>query len=200
MPHNYIEMIIPSGYDRSHVKLPGGLKMQKLVLKDNELMHLAIQQEIARSDESRYDHRLHGLLLVSQGYSCYDVADLLGQDPRTIERWVKRFDKHGFGGLQEGEHPGRPTRLGAEDCLKVEADLRCSPRDFGYGQNLWDGKLLAHHLTRRYYVTLGVRQCQRLFGQFGFRRRKPRPVIAKGDPVEQAAYKKTSPPGPRRKT
>ena len=58
--------------------------MRKLVLKDNELMRIDIQQEIARSEESRYDHRLNGLLLVSQGYSCYDVADLLGQDPRTI--------------------------------------------------------------------------------------------------------------------
>ena len=70
----------------------------------------------------------------------------------------------------------------------------------GYGQNLWDGKLLAHHLALHYHLTLGVRQCQRLFGQFGFRRRKPRPVIAKGDPAEQAAYKKTPPPGPQRRT
>jgi transposase len=200
MPHKELEAIISSGYDGGHVKLPGGSKMQKLTLKDNELMHIAIQQEIARSDESRYDHRLHGLLLVSQGYSCYDVADLLGQDPRTIERWVKRFDNRGFGGLHEGEHPGRPTRLGTEDCLKVETDLRRSPRDFGYGQNLWDGKLLAHHLALHYDLTLGVRQCQRLFGQFGFRQRKPRPVIAKGDPAEQAAYKKTPPPGPQRRT
>ena len=174
--------------------------MRKLVLKDNERMRIAIQQEIARSEESRYDHRLHGLLLVSQGYSCYDVADLLGQDPRTIQRWVKRFDKEGFSGLQEGEHPGRPGRLGAKVSLKVEADLRRSPRDFGYEQNLWDGKLLAHHLALHYHCTLGIRQCQRLFGRFGFRRRKPRPVIAKGDPAEQAAYKKTPPPGPQRRT
>ena len=200
MPHNWLEVFIPLGHDGGHVELPGGMNMQKLMLKDNELMRIAIRQEIARSEESRYDHRLHGLLLVSQGYSCYKVADLLGQDPRTIERWVNRFDRHGFSGLEEGEHPGRPSRLGAEDGQKVEADLRRSPRDFGYGQNLWDGKLLAHHLTQHYRIALGVRQCQRLFGQFGFRRRKPRPVIAKGDPAAQAAYKKTSPPGSRQRT
>jgi transposase len=55
--------------------------------------------------------------------------------------------------------------------------------------------LLSHHLFRQYGVRLGVRQCQRLFRQLGFRRRKPRSVIANADPEAQAAYKKTPPMG-----
>jgi hypothetical protein len=35
---------------------------------------LTLQQEIRRSEESRYDHRLHGVLLVAQGMTCPDVA------------------------------------------------------------------------------------------------------------------------------
>ncbi|TRZ49465.1 winged helix-turn-helix domain-containing protein [bacterium] len=57
--------------------------------------------------------------------------------------------------------------------------------------NLWDGKLLSHHLSEKYDVSLGVRQCQRLFTHLGFRRRKPRPVIAKSDSEAKAIYKKT---------
>jgi len=56
--------------------------------------------------------------------------------------------------------------------------------------NLWDGKLLSHHIRQQYGIELGVRQCQRLFRQLGFRLRKPRPLIAKADPQEQAAFKK----------
>ncbi|MBM3802430.1 MAG: transposase, partial [Acidimicrobiia bacterium] len=41
--------------------------MRKLTISDKEVMRLAVQQEITRSEESRYDHRLHGILLVSQG-------------------------------------------------------------------------------------------------------------------------------------
>ena len=41
--------------------------MRKLEISNPEVMRIAIQQEIARSDESRYDHRLHGLLLVANG-------------------------------------------------------------------------------------------------------------------------------------
>ena len=83
---------------------------------------------------------------------------------------------------------------------RVGQDLRGSPRQFGYGQNLWDGKLLSHHLSERYSVQLGVRQCQRLFRELGFRWRKPkpRPVIAQADPDAQRAYKKTAPPGSKK--
>ena len=58
--------------------------MRKLEIADAEVMRIAIQQEIARSDESRYDHRLHGLLLVTGGQSCQQVADLFGEDRRTV--------------------------------------------------------------------------------------------------------------------
>jgi transposase len=173
--------------------------MRKLEIADAEIMRIAIQQEIRRSEESRYDHRLHGILLVSGGMDCCSVADHLGEHSVTVERWVNRFNHSGFAGLHEGERPGRPTRLAEADWAAVDRDLRKAPRKLGYGQNLWDGKLLAHHLEVRYGVTLGVRQCQRIFRRLGFRRRKPRPVIAKADPAAQAAYKKTPAAGPRRK-
>lgn len=173
--------------------------MRRLEISDVEIMRLALQQEIARSDESRYDHRLHGVLLVSQGLSCYQVAEWLGENARTIQRWVHRFESRGFAGLQEGERSGRPRRLSEKQLAAVDRDLRRRPRQFGYGQNLWDGKLLAHHLAKAYEVRLGVRQCQRIFHQLRFRLRKPRPVIAQADPVAQAAYKKTPSTGSRQK-
>ena len=48
---------------------------------------LGLQQEIHRSEESRYDHRLHGVLLVAQGMTCPEVARLLGDAPRSVEYW-----------------------------------------------------------------------------------------------------------------
>ena len=37
---------------------------------------LNLQREIQRSEESRYDHRLHGVLLGAQGRTCPEVAGL----------------------------------------------------------------------------------------------------------------------------
>lgn len=172
--------------------------MRKLEIEDSDVMRLAIQQEIQRSDESRYDHRLHGLLLICGGHSCGEVAKLFGEDARTVQRWVGRFEDQGFDGLHDGERPGRPRSLSAAQWKVLARDLRRSPRDFGHAQNLWDGKILGEHLRLRHGVSLGVRQCQRLFGQMGFRLRKPRPQVAQSDPVRVAAVKKTQASGKTR--
>jgi transposase len=169
--------------------------MKKLEISDRAIMSVAIQQEISRSEEARYDHRLHGVLLVCRGLSCYEVGDLFGQHSTTIQRWVRTFERNGFAGLSDCERPGRPRRLTAEQWDKVSQDLRRQPRDLGYEQNLWDGKLLSHHLRQAYGVGLKVRQCQRIFRHLGFRLRKPRPLIAKADPEEQVSFKKTAKTG-----
>ncbi len=169
--------------------------MRKLEIADPDVMRIAIQQEIARSDESRYDHRLHGLLLVTGGQSCRQVAELFGEDRRTVQRWVNRFETRGLEGMREGERPGRPATLGAKQWTALGRDLRRGPEEFGHASHAWDGKLLSEHLRLRYRVTLGVRQCQRIFGQMGFRLRKPRPQVAQSDPVKVAAFKKTAPAG-----
>ena len=169
--------------------------MRKLEIADPEVMRIAIQQEISRSDESRYDHRLHGLLLVAGGQSCQQVAELFGEDRRTVQRWVKRFESHGLEGVREGERSGRPATLDANQWAALGRDLRRDPGAFGLTGHLWDGKLLSEHLRQRYDVTLGVRQCQRIFTQMGFRLRKPRPQVAQSDPVKVAVVKKTAPLG-----
>ena len=173
--------------------------MKKLQISDRDIMSIAIQQEISRSEEARYDHRLHGVLLVSNGLSCYKVGELFGQHSTTIQRWVHSFEKDGFAGLADFERPGRPKRLTVEQWEAMSQDLRTHPRELGYQQNLWDGKLLSHHLRKSYEVNLGTRQCQRIFRNLGFRLRKPRPLIAKADPEEQEAFKKTAKTGKRSK-
>ena len=85
--------------------------MKPLKIRDAETMILALQDEIRRSDESRYDHRLHGVLLVAQGLSCRETAGVLGDAPRTVENWVHRFERDGLAGLTDTERSGRPSRL-----------------------------------------------------------------------------------------
>jgi hypothetical protein len=55
--------------------------MKALKISDAQLMILGLQDEIRRSEDSRYDHRLHAVLLVAQGKRCREVANLLGDAP-----------------------------------------------------------------------------------------------------------------------
>ena len=165
--------------------------MRPLQVADAETIVLGLQDEIRRSEESRYDHRLHGVLLVAQGMNCPEVSRLLGDAPRSVEYWVRRFEERGLGGLVEGQRSGRPPRLSEAQLREVDRVLRQTPRDLGLTGTLWDGKTLSAWIEQRFQVRLQVRQCQRLFRQRGFRLRKPRPLMAHADPERQQTHKKT---------
>lgn len=165
--------------------------MKARTISDNENMILALQDEIRRNDASRYDHRLHGVLLVAQGMTCPKVAELLGDSPRSVVNWVQRFETDGLAGLAEGQRSGRPSRLSERQLIQVQAALRSPPTEVGLATQMWDGPTLSEYLRRAHRVQLKARQCQRLFRQLGFRLRKPRPQVAKADPELQAAHKKT---------
>jgi transposase len=165
--------------------------MKPLTITDAPTIVLGLQDEIRRSQESRYDHRLHGVLLVAQGMSCPEVSRLLGDSPRTVEYWVRRFEDKGLAGLVEGERAGRPRRLGDERLEEIDSVLRQDPESVGIARGLWDGKGLSEFIKKRYGITLGVRQSQYIFKSLGFRLRKPRPLIARADPEVQEEYKKT---------
>ncbi len=100
------------------------------------------------------------------------------------------FERDGLTGLTEEERPGRPRRLGEKQLQAIDRALRGSPEDFGLSGNLRDGKTLSAYVKSQWDVTLGTRQCQRLFRQLGFRLRKPRSLIAHADPDKQARVKK----------
>ena len=173
--------------------------MKPLTIRDAETVLLGLQDEIRRSEESRYDHRLHGVLLVAQGMSCRQVSELLGDAPRTVAYWVRRFERDGLTGLTEQERSGRPCRLSEDQIQGIDEALRQRPTDFGLTGNLWDGKTLSAYVKHQWDVSLGPRQCQRLFRHLGFRLRKPRPLIAKASPEDQDRVKKTPPLGKKRR-
>ena len=150
-----------------------------------------IQDEIRRNPAARYEHRLHAVLLVAQGMSCVKTAELLGDSVRSVEEWVKSFNQIGLQALYDLPVPGRPSRVSAGLLEEIGKVLRANPRDAGLDCVLWDGKALSHWLAYSRGLSLGVRQCQRIFRQLGFRLRKPRPQSAKADPVAQEEYKKT---------
>ena len=150
--------------------------MVKKQIEGAKVVQAEIRREIDRDEASRYDHRLHALLLVTAGRSCSEVAQWLGEDASTVWRWVRRYRARGFDGLHDIERSGRPPSLDPNQWKRLEADLRKMPRYFGFGSRLWDGPTFAEHLRRCYGIDLGLRQCQRLFRQMADRSHRTQSV------------------------
>jgi transposase len=141
--------------------------MRRLQPTELAPIRAALGELAARSGAARDDHRLHALLLVGLGHSCYEVAGWFGDHPRTIERWVRAYLADGIVGVCRPRAPGRHGLLDPTARMRLERDLHVLPPALGYSQARWSGKLLLRHLQDRYGVRLSLRQCQRMLHVLG---------------------------------
>ena len=146
--------------------------MRIVSISDPETVVMDLQDEIRRSEDSRYHHRLHGVLLVARGLNCCQAADLLGDAPRTVAYWVKRYKEKGLAGLQEKLRSGRPKKLSADQIADLQRVVRRQPSEMGLVGNLWDAKMISAYLREKHGVELSARQCQRLLRQWKLRSSK----------------------------
>ena len=164
--------------------------MKRIEFQDSARLKEKLRKEIRRSDDARYDHRLHAMLLAVDGRSPYEVAELLGDAPRSVYNWIMRFREDGLEGLREEQRPGRPRRLREKQMKALAQDLIKSPGDLGYSQPIWDGVSLRNHVEKTFGISLGVRQCQRVFHDLGMRLLRPRTFPKGADAEKQAHFKK----------
>ena len=120
-----------------------------------------IHGELRRSEEARYNHRLHGVLLVFHGLSAVKAGKLLHVPGRSVAHWVQQFKRHGLEGLRDAERSGRPTTLRATQKKTLKVALKKSPKDVGLQGDDWTGALVSNFLSKRFGIKLSMRHCRR---------------------------------------
>jgi len=161
-----------------------------LQIKDLEKVKNEIQTYFNANEDARFVRRLDVVALICNGHALNYVAGLFGINSTTVQRWIHRLNESGLQGLKDKPGRGRRSQINDVDRLKLKSDLEKSPKDLGYDQARWDGKLLSYHLKVQYRVELRVRQCQNLFKQLGFSLQRPRKMPTGADPEKQEAFKK----------
>jgi len=122
----------------------------------------AIRQAAKAQPQAMFLHRLHCVRCARAGCATSEVARAFGHAPKTIRRWLLRYQADGLAGLEESAERGRPSKLSARDQQRVQLSLRHLPSELGYAQDEWTGALLQDHIQRYFGIELSVRQCQRL--------------------------------------
>lgn len=168
--------------------------MQKLKIKNAKEVEAQIHQYLRNSDEARFIHRLHGVLLLlnNNENNCANIASLFKNSPRSLSNWVHSVNDSGtIEVLRDKPRQGRKVRLQGEQLSQLKLVLQKHPSEVGLSANIWDGKTLSYYIQKEYAVTLQVRQCQRLFHKLGFSLKRARPIVAKGNPEKREEAKKT---------
>ena len=125
-----------------------------------------IKKEFRSSSDSRYQHRLHSVLLVLNGLSRVKAARLLGDSFRTVAYWVERFERLGLLGLQEEEKSGRPTKLNKTQLLKLRSILRKPPNTQGMDGEVWTGESVNKCIEKHFNISLSLRHARRILRAF----------------------------------
>ena len=168
--------------------------MQKLKIEKAKEVEAQIHQYLRTSDEARFIHRLHGILLLlnNEENNCANIASLFKNSPRSLSNWVHSVNNSGtIEVLRDKSRQGRNLRLQSEQLNQIKLVLQKHPSEVGLNANIWDGKTLSFFIQREFAITLQVRQCQRLFHKLGFSLKRARPIVAKGNPEKKEQAKKT---------
>ena len=167
------------------------MMIREFINKPQDLLALG-KKLLQTSDDRVFSYRITmvNLLLAGNGPTTAELSELSGVPARTLTDWVKKADETLFEALRPQPRPGKAPRLTEEQYAQIKETLTHEPEKFGY--QVWDGKALSDYIQKTYGVTLGVRQCQRIFHKLGFSRIRPQifPALGEEDSEEREAFKK----------
>ena len=142
-----------------------------------------LSQALASEQQARVFRRLQAVLLIAQGYSATESAQITGLSLRAVYHLVKRYlADHRIDPLLDFPYAGRPTVATKITPARILAELKHSPMRLGYRTNVWTVELLADRLNKKYGGQISPRTLRRRMREMGLRCKRPRYVYSEKEP------------------
>lgn len=96
-----------------------------------------------------------------QGLKALQIARIVRESERTVQRWLKRYQSEGIKGLWDAPNSGNPGKVTQAYEELLLSSVRQRPRALGLEFSLWSLERLAHYLAEQTEIRLsgeGVRQ------------------------------------------
>lgn len=129
--------------------------------------------------------RCHALLLLTDGYSGEEVADILRVDRATIWRWVKQYEEGGLDGLRlqsGGEHGQSP--LDEQQRTALEQHLRQTAAPGGAVGSGWTIKQIIQVVKEKFHIEYSPSGMRHVLAHIGWSYQKSRAKYTKQDDQE----------------
>jgi transposase len=142
-----------------------------------------LTRALHRVTEARTYRRVQAILLVAQGRSVAEVAQITGAQPWSIYAWVRAYlQTHDPDHVADAPRPGRPRVAETLTQARLVREFRRDPLRLGYNATGWTVALLAKHLERQYDVAISPRTLRRRMRDLDLCWKRPRYVYATKDP------------------
>jgi transposase len=142
-----------------------------------------LSDALPQTAEARLFRRIQAVLLIAEGRSFTEVAQITGLSIRSVYHLVDRYlQSHRVESLQDCPRSGRPPDAPGLTAALILRELRRSPLKLGYRTNLWTVETLAHHLGERYQCKIAPWTLRRRMQEMDLVCKRPRYFYAEKDP------------------
>ena len=137
--------------------------------------------------DRRTYRRLHAIKQLLQGFSKSDVARIESVSPRSIQKWISRWNEGGVDKVVTVRRPSPNVKIPPERHKEL-CELLRDPRKAG--QSHWTIRKLHGYVKRELGIELGYSTLTRFFRQQGFRLKVPRPWPYEQDEDQRESFRK----------
>jgi transposase len=116
------------------------------------------------------------------------IAERLHCRPKTVRKWVRRYQQTGLSGLSDQARSGRPGTLTAGAQQAIFTQVNQPPATFGYVFACWSVATLTAHLVRRCWPRVSAWQVRQTLLAWGYRCRRPKLGPRLIDPQREAIH------------
>ena len=132
-------------------------------------------EEMHRCEKpGKFRDRLQAAVLRKHGEKIWRIAKIVGRNPSTVSRWLRRMECEGPEARHDNKSPGRPRKLDPEQERTIEEDLDKPPDESGFVRGSWNSRMVARRILNRFGITCSRRTALRVARRLGFSVRKPR--------------------------
>lgn len=117
------------------------------------------------------------VLLLAEGRSVAEVAQIAGCVRATVYYTLYRFEDAGEEGLVDGRRAPEARKLTPQVLDRLVAYVERTPRELGWHRSTWTLELMARQLQQETGVALSTGYLGRVLRALGIRRGRPRPAL-----------------------
>jgi len=124
----------------------------------------------------------------SDGVSVTEIAQRLYCRPKTVRRWLNRYQQQGGDGLLDRPRGGRPTVVTPVAEQVIFTQINQPPWTFGYVFSIWTVVSLCAHLARCCRLILHPRRVREVLHRWRYSFRRPKVAPRRVDPNRDAIH------------
>lgn|SRR5215204_1605391 len=142
-----------------------------------------LSRALAQAFEARLFRRIQAVLLVAEGRTAVETAQLTGLSLRSVYHLVDRYlQSHQVDSLRDRPHSGRPAAAPEITATRILRALRRSPLRLGYRTSVWTVAILAEYLSQHYQCSITSRTLRRRMQEMDLVCKRPRYFYSEKEP------------------